>query len=333
MNNRVDDFAGLRISCAAKVAALADALRGIPHDLAPCRRASLVALREQVYFGWEQPMARARGAQLVFGKYEADGWWSKAAAALVSSGAAVRGTRQLERDHVEPVSQIVADLLEVPRSAAETAALLEERLVTCTVLAEEHRRLGGTESVGWARYEAAEVRYHLGLAPEAPAWDERNGPEDFDAESSGEADQVRTESSDLLNDADVARAHSIQNKGKPDASGVAGIDRTGTVDQGSSPGDLEFKSGIDGDLHLVLPAGQSVDGWKVTVVKANGEREVVPAEWHGAFSYYCTPAAWWFIELFGAAHVEVTGPDGTTAIRHHARLTRPADCPACARRR
>ncbi len=153
-----------RTLCAAKVAALADALRGIPHDLAPCRRACLMALREQVYFGWELPLARARGAQLVFGKYEADGWWSEAAAALVSSGAAMRGTRQLERDHVEPVSQIVVALLEVPRSAAETAALLEERLVTCTVLAEEHRRLGGTAGVGWARYDAAQVRYRLGLA-------------------------------------------------------------------------------------------------------------------------------------------------------------------------
>jgi hypothetical protein len=150
MNYRVEDFAALRISCAAKVAALADALRGIPRDLAPCRRASLVALREQVYFGWEQPLARARGAQLIFGKYEADGWWSEAAAALVDSSAAVRGTRQLERDHVEPVSQIVADLLEVPRSAAETAELLEKRLITCTVSgrgtspprAHESRRMG-----------------------------------------------------------------------------------------------------------------------------------------------------------------------------------------------
>jgi len=332
MNNRMDDFPAFRISCAAKVAALADALQGIPHALAPCRRASLVALREQVYFGWEQPMARARGAQLVFGKYEADGWWSEAAAALVSSGAAVRGTRQLERDDVEPVSRIVAGLLEVPRSAAETAALLQERLVTCTVLAEEHRRLGRIEGVGWARYNAAEVRYRLGLAPEAPVRDESNGPEDFDAESDEEADQDRTQSRNELDVSDAPRQDSIQNKEKSDGSEVAGNDRAPTIDERLSPGDLEFKSGIDGDLHLVLPAGQSVDGWEVTVVKANGGREVVPAEWHGAFSYYCTPAAWWFIELFGAAHVEVTAPDGTTAIRHHPWLTKPADCPACARR-
>jgi hypothetical protein len=115
---------------------------------------------------------------------------------------------------------------------------------------------------------------------------------------------------------------------------VSDIGRSDRVDDGGlGPGDLEFRSSIDGDLHLVLPAGQSVDGWKVAVVKANGDREVAPAEWQGAFSYYYTPAAWWYVELLGAAHVEVTAPDGTTAIRHNARLTGPAeDCPACNRR-
>jgi hypothetical protein len=176
----VEDLAKLRISCAARVAALADALRDIPPELAPCRRASLVALREQVYYGWEQPLARARGAQRIFGKYETNGWWSEAAAALVVSGAAVRGTRQFERDHVEPVSHLVADLLVVRRSAAETAALLEERLVTCTVLADEHRRLGRARGAGWARYHAAGIRYHFGLQPVAQVWDERNGPDGFD---------------------------------------------------------------------------------------------------------------------------------------------------------
>jgi hypothetical protein len=331
MNERVEDFAALRISCAAKVAALADALRGIPRDLAPCRRASLVALREQVYFGWEQPLARARGARLIFGKYEADGWWSEAAAALVGSGAAVRGTRQLERDHVEPVSQIVADLLEVPRSAAETAALLEERLVTCTVLAEEHRRLGRTEAVGWARYDAAAIRYRLGLAPEPPVWDERNGPEDFDADSGEAAQPDSISSEDRLQASDATHPVGMQGADELEVSDTARSDRID--DGGWGPDDLEFRSSIDGDLHLVLPAGQSADGWKVAVVKANGDREVAPAEWQGAFSYYYTPAAWWYVEHLGAAHVEVTAPDGTTAIRHHARLTGPAeDCPACNRR-
>jgi hypothetical protein len=290
-----------------------------------------VALREQVYFGWEQPMARARGAQLIFGKYEADGWWSEAAAALVGSGAAVRGTRQLERDHVEPVSQIVADLLEVPRSAAETAALLEERLVTCTVLAEEHRRLGRTEAVGWARYDAAAIRYRLGLAPKPPVWDERNGPEDFDAHSDEAAQPDSIPGEDSLNVGDVADQDCIQGEGKSDVSGMARLNRVD--DGGLGPGDLEFRSSVDGDLHLVLPAGQTVDGWRVTVVKANGDREVAPAEWQGAFSYYYTAAAWWYVELLGAAHVEVTAPDGTTAIRHHARLSgRTEDCPVCNRR-
>jgi hypothetical protein len=138
----------------------------------------MVALREQVYFGWEQPLARARGGPLIFGKYEAWGWWSDAAAALVRSGAALRGDRQLERDHVEPVSQIVADLLEVPRTAEEIAQLLEQWLITCTVVAEEHRRLGRARGDGWARYDAAGITYRYGLDPDALPWDERNGPDD-----------------------------------------------------------------------------------------------------------------------------------------------------------
>ena len=41
------------------------------------------AVREQVYYGWEKPLALAQGGPLIFGKYEAYGWWSEAAAALV----------------------------------------------------------------------------------------------------------------------------------------------------------------------------------------------------------------------------------------------------------
>jgi len=40
----------------------------------------------------------------------------------------------LNGDHVESVGRIVADLLAVPRTAEETAALLDTRLLTCTVL-------------------------------------------------------------------------------------------------------------------------------------------------------------------------------------------------------
>jgi hypothetical protein len=47
-NLLVDHLDQLRLSCAAKIAMLADKLREIPPDLAPCRRASLVAVREQI---------------------------------------------------------------------------------------------------------------------------------------------------------------------------------------------------------------------------------------------------------------------------------------------
>lgn len=214
------------------MAALADALRGIDKDLAPCRRASVVALREQVYFGWEQPMARGRGGPLIFGKYEAWGWWSDAAAALVGSGAALRGTRQLERDHVEPLSQIVADLLEVPRTAEETAELLEQRLITCTVLAEEHRRLGRTRGDGWARYDAAGITYRYGLDPDALPWDERNGPEDSEPESDEEADS-EPESDEKADSApewdEEAHLDRIQSKEELNVSDVATLLYRGRV--------------------------------------------------------------------------------------------------------
>ncbi|MDQ6803711.1 MAG: hypothetical protein M3065_01815 [Actinomycetota bacterium] len=163
---RCESLAELRVACAARVSALVAALRGIPDELAPCRRAAAVAVREQIYYGWEQPLARASHARLLFGKYERDGWWSTAAAELVRSGGVVQGTGQLARDHVEPVRRIVADLLAVPRTPEETAALLDTRLLTCTVLADEHRRLERAPGDGWQRYAAAGVAVRRGL-PEA----------------------------------------------------------------------------------------------------------------------------------------------------------------------
>jgi hypothetical protein len=162
-NLGVDELDHLRLSCAAKIAALADALRDIPAELAPCRRARLVAIREQVYFGWEHPLARAGGRLPLFGKYERDGWWSEAAAELVRLGGAIAGKRLLERDHVEPVSRIVDDLLAVRRTPEETAALLEARLITCTVLADEHRKLGRAPGEGWERYAAAGIAVRRGI--------------------------------------------------------------------------------------------------------------------------------------------------------------------------
>ena len=159
----------VRWLCAARVVALVEALRGIDPELAPCTRARVVAVREQIYFGWERPMAAARGGGYVASKYEVDGWWSVAAAELVNSGGYRARTRQLEREHVEPVGQIVADLLATPRTVEETATLLETRLLTCTVLAEEHRRLsaGG----GWDRYARAGIAVQNGLTgPRATPW-------------------------------------------------------------------------------------------------------------------------------------------------------------------
>jgi hypothetical protein len=100
---------------------------------------------------------------LLFGKYERDGWWSEAAANLVASDGAKRGQRLLERDHVEPIVRIVDDVLAIQRTPEETSALLQERIVTCTVLAQEHRRLAKARGERWKRYEDAEISVRLGL--------------------------------------------------------------------------------------------------------------------------------------------------------------------------
>ncbi len=106
-------------------------------------------------------MAAARRITYVAGKYEVEGWWSLAAAELVNSGGFSPRTRQLEREHVEPMSLLVRELLAAPRTVDETAELLDARLVTCTVLAAEHRvlRVGH----GWERYELAGIPIRNGL--------------------------------------------------------------------------------------------------------------------------------------------------------------------------
>jgi len=155
------DLRELRTLCAARLVALVDALRSIPEDLTPCSRSKVVAVREQIYYGWERPLVTAHGVKCIAGKYEVDGWWSMGAAALVNSGQFQPRTRQLEREHVEPVSRVVWDLLAIPRTVEETADLLDARLITCTVLSDEHRRLGTGE--GWGRYEHAGVMVQPGL--------------------------------------------------------------------------------------------------------------------------------------------------------------------------
>ncbi len=149
----------LRIGCAARVKALVDAIRSIPPELSPVKRASTQAIREQVYHGYEQPLARARGGVRLWGKYEHDRPWSIGAAELVRSGQAVKGRRMLERDHVWEATGIVRELMARPRTAEETAELLDAMLMTCTVLTDEHMRLGRVprDLTGWKRYEHAGI--------------------------------------------------------------------------------------------------------------------------------------------------------------------------------
>jgi hypothetical protein len=157
----------VRIDCAARLVALVDAIRSIPDELAPCSRAKVVAIREQIYYGWERPLAQALGARCLAGKYEVDGWWSVAAADLVNSGGFQPGTRQLEREHVEPIAPLIHDLLTAPRTVEETADLLDRRTVTCTVLTTEHRLLRKGE--GWDRYRNAGVKVQRGIDRSTPS--------------------------------------------------------------------------------------------------------------------------------------------------------------------
>ena len=145
------------LEAAERVAVLCDAVRGIPARLEPCSRAKVQAVREQIYYGWEKPLAGA----LIAGKYERDGWWSEAAAELVVSGRFVASTWKLARDHVWPVSGVVHELLAKPRTAKETGELLKERLITCTLLTEEHARLRGED--GWDRYTRVGISVRQGL--------------------------------------------------------------------------------------------------------------------------------------------------------------------------
>jgi hypothetical protein len=151
--------ADLRVECASRVSALVNAIRSIPPGLAPVKRASTQAIREQIYYGYEVPLSSARGGERLWGKYEHDRPWSVAAASLVRSGAAERGKRQLNREHVWEIADTVTELLAQSRSPEDTADLLDTRLVTCTVLAEEHARLGRVPKclVGWERYEHAGI--------------------------------------------------------------------------------------------------------------------------------------------------------------------------------
>jgi hypothetical protein len=166
-NLGVDHLDELRLSCARR--SKRSPMRcGTYRLTSHFAAASMVAIREQIYFGWEFPLARTKGRMPPFGKYERDGWWSEVAAALVTSGNASQGKRLLERDQIEPVSLIVGDLLRVCRSPEETSELLQERLVTCTVLVGEHGRLGQAMGDGWQRYDSAGITRRSGCPRSIP---------------------------------------------------------------------------------------------------------------------------------------------------------------------
>jgi hypothetical protein len=97
-------------------------------------RATTVAIREQIYYGYEAPMSRARGDRLLFGRYEIDGSWSEAVADLLANEQLTRGSRLPERDHVEPVGEIAKDLPAAARTAQQIVELMERRLMIYTLL-------------------------------------------------------------------------------------------------------------------------------------------------------------------------------------------------------
>lgn len=132
----------------------------------PVKRATTQAIREQIYHGYELPLARARGGARVWGKYEEDRPWTHEAAARYLSGDLKRGQRLLNRDHVWEAAGIVGELLGQQRNPQETADFLDQRLVTCTVLASEHAALGRVPGavVGWDRYRFAGINWHETLS-------------------------------------------------------------------------------------------------------------------------------------------------------------------------
>lgn len=152
---------------------MVDAIRSIPADVAPARRARTQAIREQVYHGYEMPMVALRGAPRLWSKYEYDRPWSVAAARLAASPELKKGENQLNRDHVHEAVDLVDELLSEVRTVAETADLLDERLVTCTVTHDEHRKIKSRKAglVGWERYaeipRAATYEEALVLASES----------------------------------------------------------------------------------------------------------------------------------------------------------------------
>lgn len=149
-----------RLERAATVKALVDAIRSIPSELSPTRRARTQAIREQIYHGYEVPMARHRNAARLWSKYEYDRPWSLKAVMLAESGALQRGKNMLNRDHVWEAAHVVDELMERDRSVEETADLLDQRLETCTVTHEEHRALRKKQvDTGWARYRSLKIAY------------------------------------------------------------------------------------------------------------------------------------------------------------------------------
>lgn len=67
------EIRALKLELARPIVALASALRSIPADMAPVAQATQGALREQLNFGYEVPLARARKERFLLGKYETSG--------------------------------------------------------------------------------------------------------------------------------------------------------------------------------------------------------------------------------------------------------------------
>lgn len=159
-----------RLSEAEAVKAVVDAVRSIPNMV---KRARTVAIREQIYHGYEMRLARARGGVMTFSKYEHDRHWSRRARDDVRAGKIARGDRQLNRDHVLAAASLVEELLAESRTVEETADLLDARLITCTVTADAHGDLGRVPKsrTGWARYDDCNIEVLRTFDDENPCAD------------------------------------------------------------------------------------------------------------------------------------------------------------------
>lgn len=92
------------------------------------------------------------------------------AAKLARSGTLTRGQRSpFRRDHVNEIVTITSVLLAEPHSPEDVVALLDAKLITCSVLNEEDNLLGRGD--GWQRYRVAKIAVQRGIDADAPRLD------------------------------------------------------------------------------------------------------------------------------------------------------------------